>query len=274
MKRGRVQVEKTRPKQSLGLSVCHLPIERLNRPSRASSRAENRTGFEARRRRQARSATPSRPSAAPEAARDLRPHGDLRRRLVAGQRSAASQAPSLLPPHPLSFLRRRLVGVSTQSSHCQDSAGSTAPLLVNRSEVLPRTRWRVTRRAHKACSHGALTRRTHNSTPRLRRRGHILSSPEARALSGQIIAPASPAAAGRALGYRPAPQLRGPRSTTPPRSRPGKLVSWTRSVCRPRLASAPPRTQHLSIPRTPSSPMLPTPAHNLRVKYGAPSPAW
>ena len=53
-------------------------------------------------------------------------------------------------------MRRRLVGVSTQSSHCQASAGSTALLLVNRSEVLPPTRWRVTRRAHKACSHGAL----------------------------------------------------------------------------------------------------------------------
>ena len=141
----------------------------------------------------------------PEAARDLRPHGDLRRRLVAGQRSAASQALSSPPPHPLSFLRRRLVGVSTWSSHCQDLPGSTASLLVNgSSEVLPCTRWR----AHTARSQGVLTRRahrrrTHNSTPRLRRRGHILSSPEAQARSGQIITLASvPRQEGR-LGYRP-----------------------------------------------------------------------
>ena len=46
--------------------------------------------------------------------------------------------------------RRRLAGVSTRSSHCQDPAGLTA-LLVNRSEVLL-----CTRRAHKPCSHGAL----------------------------------------------------------------------------------------------------------------------
>jgi len=175
-------------------------------------------------------------------------------RLVAGQRSAASQAPSLLPPHPLSFLRRRLVGVSTQSSHCQDSAGSTAPLLVNRSEVLPRTRWRVTRRAHKACSHGALTRCTHNSTPRLRRRGHLLSSPEARALSGQIIAPASGAAAGRALGYRPRLNCEVRGQLLPLDLGPASSSSWTRSVCRPRLASAPPRTQHLNPAHTRAQP--------------------
>ena len=98
-----------------------------------------------------------------------RPAGSwARRRLVAGLRSAAPQALSLPPPHPLSFLRRRLVGVSMRSSHCRKGTG------------LP-----------------------------------------------------------------PAPQLRGPRSTTSPRS-PASLSSWTRLVCRPRLAPAPPLTQHRS----------------------------
>ena len=98
-----------------------------------------------------------------------RPAGSwARRRLVAGLRSAAPQALSLPPPHPLSFLRRRLVGVSMRSSHCRKGTG------------LP-----------------------------------------------------------------PAPQLRGPRSTTSPRS-PASSSSWTRLVCRPRLAPAPPLTQHRS----------------------------
>ena len=121
-----------------------------------------------------------------------RPAGSwARRRLVAGLRSAAPQALSLPPPHPLSFLRRRLVGVSMRSSHCQDPAGSTAPLLVIRSEVLLCTRWR----AHTVYSKGVLTHgtlitayATHNSTPGRRRRGRVLSSPEAQARSDQIIA--------------------------------------------------------------------------------------
>ena len=70
----------------------------------------------------------------------------------------------------------------------------------------------------------------------LRPRLDTASRPDHRASLG--------AAAGRALGYRPRlncefrGQLRGPRS---PRSRPGKLIE-TRSVCRPRLAPALPRT--------------------------------
>ena len=77
-----------------------------------------------------------------EAARDLRLHGDLRRRL-SPVRSAALQAVSqshdrLLTPQPSpsvlhSFLRRRLVGRlesqhAPRFSHCQYPAGSTAPL--------------------------------------------------------------------------------------------------------------------------------------------------
>ena len=88
----------------------------------------------------------------PEAARDLRLHGDLRRRLVAGEVCRIASTPTTASS-PLSFLRRRLVGFSTRSSHYQDPAGSTAPWIVrNRSKVL----LTLTRRAHKACSHGAL----------------------------------------------------------------------------------------------------------------------
>lgn len=138
----------------------NLPIERLKSAESCNLAASNRTGFEARRRRLARSAHAieaergaRRPRwRPPEAARDLRLHGDLRRRLVAGEVCRIASTPTTASS-PLSFLRRRLVGVSTRSSHCQDPAGSTAPWIVrNRSKVL----LTLTRRAHKACSHGAL----------------------------------------------------------------------------------------------------------------------
>ena len=138
----------------------NLPIERLKSTESCNLAASNRTGFEARRRRLARSAHAfeaergaRRPRwRPPEAARDLRLHGDLRRRLVAGEVCRIASTPTTASS-PLSFLRRRLVGVSTRSSHCQDPAGSTAPWIVrNRSKVL----LTLTRRAHKACSHGAL----------------------------------------------------------------------------------------------------------------------
>ena len=116
-RRGVVFRLRRRELKNLGLSVCHLPIERLNRPSRASFKlgAENRTGFEARRRRQARSATPSRPSA------ERGGLDGVRRRLpdtsapmvicaagrspVAGLTHHRRLSPS--PPHSRSFLRRR-----------------------------------------------------------------------------------------------------------------------------------------------------------------------
>ena len=143
-------------------------------------------------------------------------------------------------------------------SHCclppSCAAGTSAPLRVNRSAVLLCT-WRahtafsqsvLTRRAPTACSHtayahlSALPRLASPSLPHtlffLRPRLDTASRPDHRASLG--------AAAGRALGYRPRlncefrGQLRGPRS---PRSWPGKLIE-TRSVCRPRLAPALPRT--------------------------------
>ena len=137
----------------------NLPIERL-KSAESYLAASNRTGFEARRRRLARSAHAfeaergaRRPRwRPPEAARDLRLHGDLRRRLVAGEVCRIASTPTTASS-PLSFLRRRLVGFSTRSSHYQDPAGSTAPWIVrNRSKVL----LTLTRRAHKACSHRAL----------------------------------------------------------------------------------------------------------------------
>ena len=103
----------------------------------------------------------------PSSTRDLRLHDDLHRRFVTGQRSAASQALSLLPPHPLSFLRHRLVGVSTRSSHYQDPAGLYNDGSFARQQGCF---------AHTACSQGVLTRRahtrcTHNSTP------HVAAAP-------------------------------------------------------------------------------------------------
>ena len=86
----------------------------------------------------------------PSSTRDL--HGDLHRRFVTGQRSAASQALSLLPPHPLSFLRHRLVGVSTRSSHYQDPAG----LYNDGSFARQQGCFAHTACSHKACSNGAL----------------------------------------------------------------------------------------------------------------------
>ena len=134
--------------------------------------------------------------------------------------------------------RRRLAGVSTRSSHCQDPAGLTA-LLVNRSEVLL-----CTRRAHKPCSHGALihgVRTTQRLTVAAAPASSLLLSPDS-------FRPVHRACLGRGrkgAGLPPAPQLRGPRSTTSPRS-PASSSSWTRLVRRPRLAPAPPRTQHRS----------------------------
>ena len=141
----------------------NLPIERLKSAESCNLAASNRTGFEARRRRLARSAHAieaergaRRPRwRPPEAARDLRLHGDLRRRLVAGEVCRIASTPTTASS-PLSFLRRRLVGVSTRSSHCQDPACSTAPGIVrNRSKVL----LTLTRGAHKG--QGVLTRRAH-----------------------------------------------------------------------------------------------------------------
>ena len=92
----------------------------------------------------------------PEAARDLRPHGVLRRRLVAGEVCRLQALPWSPHSSTLCFLRLRLVGLaSTRSWHCQVPVGSTAPLLVDRSQgrVLPRPARRA--HAHTARSHMA-----------------------------------------------------------------------------------------------------------------------
>ena len=136
--------------------------------------------------------------------------------------------------------RRRLAGVSTRSSHCQDPAGLTA-LLVNRSEVLL-----CTRRAHKPCSHGALihgVRTTQRLTVAAAPASSLLLSPDS--FRPDHRACLRSRQEGRWATAPPAPQLRGPRSTTSPRS-PASSSSWTRLVRRPRLAPAPPRTQHRS----------------------------
>ena len=184
--------------------------------------------------------------------------------LTQKSRSAASQALSLLPPHLSSFLRRRLVGVSTQSSHCQDSAGSTAPLLVNRSEVLPHTRWRVTRRAHKACSHGALIHGV-RTTQRL--------AFAATATSSLLLRP----------GLFPARSSRLPRV---PRQE-GRWATARASTARSEVNYSPSisarQARQLDALGVPSSPRIRSAAHSAPQSrahprttygYGAPSPAW
>ena len=139
------------------------------------------TRGEARRRRQARSAHAieaergaRRPRwRPPEAARDLRPHGVLRRRLVAGEVCRLQALPWSPHSSTLCFLRLRLVGLaSTRSWHCQVPVGSTAPLLVDRSQ--DRVRPRPARRAH------AHTARSHMAYAQLNvsrcHRAYVLSS--------------------------------------------------------------------------------------------------
>ena len=159
----------------------NLPIERLKSAESCNLAASNRTGFEARRRRLARSAHAieaergaRRPRLRPpEAARDLRVHGDLRPRLVAGEvcpaRSAAfMQALRLPPPHP--------------SPSC--AAGSLASARGPRTARTPHARrplgssgtgQRCCSRSHavltrdKACSHGALIHSVRTTTAHMPR---------------------------------------------------------------------------------------------------------
>ena len=187
-------------------------------------------------------------------------------------------AAGLSPVRGLPHRKRPHYCLLTPSPSC--AAGSLASARSPRTARIPQARRLLcsstgqrcclARGCHTACSQGVLTRRahtrrTHNSTPRLRRRGHILSSPEARDRSGQIIAPASGAAAGRALGYR-ASTARSEVNYSPSISaRQARRVGRARCAV---LASHPPRgALSTSIPR---SPMLPAPAHN----HGAPSTAW
>ena len=84
--------------------------------------------------------------------------------------------------------------------------------------------------SHKTSSHGALT----HDVRKTQRLAVYVFRPDHRACLGIV--------AGRALSglpVKPTPQLRGPRSTTSPRSRPGKLVELDAfgvpsSPCRPR----------------------------------------
>jgi len=177
-------------------------------------------------------------------------------------------AAGLSPVRGLPHRKRPHYCLLTPSPSC--AAGSLASARSPRTARIPQARRLLCSStgqrcclAHAGVSHGVLTRRAHTArshgvrttqTPRLRRRGHILSSPEARALSGQIIAPASGAAAGRALGYRPRLNCGVRGQLLPLDLGPASSSSWTRSVCRPRLASAPPRTQHLNPAHTRAQP--------------------
>ena len=120
-------------------------------------------------------------------------------------------------PHssPLCFLRLRLVGLaSTRSLHCHVPVGSTAPLLVDRSQDRVRPRpCTACSRSHGALTHGVRAAQRVALPPRLRRS----SPPEAQARSHtSSVRRASlsvPQQEG-ALGYRPCLHWRGPRSTT------------------------------------------------------------
>ena len=89
--------------------------------------------------------------------------------------------------------------------------------------------------------------KTHNSTPR---RPSRRCAPTLSLLLRPRLVPTRssrfPRCRGRkGTGLPPVPQLRGPRSTTSPRS-PASSSSWTRLVRRPHLAPTPPLTQHRS----------------------------
>jgi len=143
---------------------------------------------------------------------------------------------SLLPP---SFLRGRLVGSFAR----QQVSGATLHMACSHRVL--------TERSHTACSHGMLTHSVRTperpASPRLAvaPTHSLLLAPQARH-GFPTRSSRFPRCRGRkGTGLPPAPQLRGPRSTTSPRS-PASSSSWTRLVRRPRLAPAPPLTQHRS----------------------------
>jgi len=199
--------------------------------------AENRTGFEARRRRQARSATPSRPSA------ERGGLDGVRRRLPETSAPMVICAAGLSPVRGLPHRKRPHYCLLTPSPSC--AAGSLASARSPRTARIPQARRLLCSStgqrcclAHAGVSHGVLTRRAHTArshgvrtTQRLAFAAAATSSLLLRpglfpARSSRL--PRVPRQEGRWATARV--QLRGPRSTTPPRSRPGKLVSWTRSV--------------------------------------------
>ena len=118
-------------------------------------------------------------------------------------------------------------------------------MLVIRSEVLLCTRWR----AHTVYSKGVLTRHAHHGVRTTQRLAVAAAAASSLLLRPRLVPTRSsrfPRCRGRkGTGLPPVPQLRGPRSTTSPRS-PASSSSWTRLVRRPRLAPAPPLTQHRS----------------------------
>lgn len=176
------------------------------------------------------------------------PHGDLRRRLVTGQRSAAFQAPLTATSSPPLLLVQlaartssdccslaRFVGVGTRDL-CPSRAGARRfPFALNRSRYSCCFRLHTAvQRAYTVCTasaHLCMTQR--HASPCLAPRSHFFCSSLRRwrptgstRLPDQIITllefPSSPRCCGRkGTGLPPAPQLRGPRSTTSIRSLPG-----------------------------------------------------
>ena len=145
--------------------------------------------------------------------------------VVNGDNVAGSLALACGPCTDNTSQARRLLGSSGIGQSCRFAHATACS-----HRALPR-------RAPTACSYTACAQlnssHRHRSPPTpslLFRPRPTRSSPRCRSRKG--------------AGLPPAPPLRGPRSTTSPRSRPGKLVRVRRgrSVCRPRLAPAPPRT--------------------------------
>ena len=126
-------------------------------------------------------------------------------------------------PHssPLCFLRLRLVGLaSTRSLHCHVPVGSTAPLLVDRSQDRVRPRpCTACSRSHGALTHGVRAAQRVALPPRLR---PLLLRPRLVPTHRRFVARPSRfrSRKGGALGYRPCLHChwRGPRSTTSTRS--------------------------------------------------------
>ena len=159
-------------------------------------------------------------------------------------RSAALQALRLPPPHP--------------SPSC--AAGSLASVRGPRTARTPQARRPLgsSGTGQRCCSrsHGVLTRHTHTArsytayaqlNASRRRRAHTFSSLEAQARSDEIMAlPSVPQQEGRWATAR-ASTARSEVNYFPSVSaRQAGRIRRARSVCCPRLAPAPPRTQHRS----------------------------
>ena len=155
----------------------------------------------------------------PEAARDLRPHGVLRRRLVAGEVRRLQALPRVTALLTALLLAPQ-AGWPCQHAvlHCHVPVGSTAPLLVDRSQDRVRPRpCTACSRSHGALTHGVRAAQRVALPPRLR---PLLLRPRLVPTHRRFVARPSRfrSRKGHWATARACTHWRGPRSTTSTRS--------------------------------------------------------